>query len=84
MLSTQAAADILNGSRQYLVRSVDAGELPAEKVGSHRRLRVAEIAAFKAPRGAKWRSGQHWIGWHRSARIQVAMSSGPSVLPPGT
>ena len=53
MLSTQEAADLLNVSRQYLVRLVDAGELAAVKVGSHRRLRVAEIVAFKAARDAK-------------------------------
>jgi excisionase family DNA binding protein len=53
MLSTQEAADLLNVSRQYLVRLVDAGELAAVKVGSHRRLRVADIVAFKAARDAK-------------------------------
>ena len=53
MLSTQEAADLLNVSRQYLVRLVDAGELAAVKVGSHRRLRVAELVAFKAARDAK-------------------------------
>ncbi len=56
MLSTQAAADLLNVSRQYLVRIVDAGELPAVKVGSHRRLRAADVVAFKAVRDAKRRS----------------------------
>ncbi|NKN39057.1 helix-turn-helix domain-containing protein [Agrobacterium sp. a22-2] len=53
MLSTQAAADILNVSRQYLVRLVDTGELAGEKVGSHRRLRAVDVAAFKAVRDAK-------------------------------
>ena len=53
MLSTQTAADFLNVSRQYLVRMVDAGELAAMKVGSHRRLRAADVAAFKAVRDAK-------------------------------
>jgi excisionase family DNA binding protein len=53
MLSTQEAADLLNVSRQYLVRLVDAGELAAAKVGSHRRLRVADIVAFKSARDAK-------------------------------
>jgi excisionase family DNA binding protein len=53
MLTTQHAADILNVSRQYLVRLVDAGELAAEKVGSHRRLRASDVAAYKAVRDAK-------------------------------
>ncbi|MGR9244130.1 helix-turn-helix domain-containing protein (plasmid) [Rhizobium leguminosarum] len=53
MLSTQAASDILNVSRQYLVRLVDTGELAGEKVGSHRRLRAVDVAAFKAVRDAK-------------------------------
>jgi excisionase family DNA binding protein len=53
ILSTQVAADILNVSRQYLVRLIDAGELPAEKVGSHRRLRATDVAAFKAHRDAR-------------------------------
>jgi excisionase family DNA binding protein len=53
MLSMRAAADILNVSRRYLVRLIDAGELPAEKVGSHRRLRATDIAAFKAHRDAR-------------------------------
>ncbi|RFB88984.1 DNA-binding protein [Rhizobium leguminosarum bv. trifolii] len=53
MLSTQAAANILNVSRQYLVRLVDTGELPAEMVGSHRRLRATDVAAFQATRDAK-------------------------------
>ena len=53
MLSTQAAADLLDVSRQYLVRIVDAGELVALKVGSHRRLRVADVVAFQIARDAK-------------------------------
>lgn len=53
VLSTQDAADLLNVSRQYLVRLVDAGDLPAQKVGSHRRLRLADVLSFKAERDAK-------------------------------
>lgn len=53
LLSTQVAADLLNVSRQYLVRLVDAGDLPAVNVGRHRRLRASDVAAYMAVRDAR-------------------------------
>lgn len=53
LLSTQEAADLLNVSRQYLVRLVDGGQLPAVKVGRHRRMRPSDVAAYKAKRDAR-------------------------------
>jgi excisionase family DNA binding protein len=52
MLTTQRAAERLNVSRQYVVRLVDRGDLPAVKVGSHRRLRAADVEAYKVERDA--------------------------------
>jgi excisionase family DNA binding protein len=52
MLTTQQAAELLNVSRQYVVRLADCGTLPAVKVGSHRRLRVSDVEAFKIKRDA--------------------------------
>ena len=49
-LTTQQAADILNVSRQYVVRLVDEGKLPATKTGTHRRLRSSDVQAFKTRR----------------------------------
>jgi excisionase family DNA binding protein len=50
MLTTQGAAELLNVSRQYVVRLVDQGTLPAVRVGSHRRLRAREVEAYKVQR----------------------------------
>ncbi|MFL6846175.1 MAG: helix-turn-helix domain-containing protein [Allosphingosinicella sp.] len=53
MLTTQGAAERLNVSRQYVVRLVDRGKLPAVKVGSHRRLHASDVEAFRARRDAE-------------------------------
>jgi len=53
MLTTQGAAERLNVSRQYVVRLVDRGSLPAVKVGSHRRLRASDVEAFRMQRDAE-------------------------------
>jgi excisionase family DNA binding protein len=52
LLTTQEAADLLNVSRQYLVRLIDSGRLAAAKVGSHRRLYLADVLTFRAERDA--------------------------------
>lgn len=53
MLTTRGAAERLNVSRQYVVRLVDRGRLPAVKVGSHRRLRASDVEAFRMQRDAE-------------------------------
>lgn len=56
-LTTQQAADLLNVSRQFLVRLLDEKRLPFCKTGKRRRLRIDDVLAFKERRDKERRAG---------------------------
>ena len=56
-VTTQQAADLLNVSRQYLVRLLEEKRIPFRKTGKHRRLRIEDVLEFKERRDKDRRAG---------------------------
>jgi excisionase family DNA binding protein len=46
-LSTQQAAEILGVSRTFVVSVLQAGELEFRQVGTHRRISILDVMAYK-------------------------------------
>jgi len=46
-MTTSEAADYLNVSRPYVITLLEQGKIPFHKVGSHRRIRLEDVADYK-------------------------------------
>jgi excisionase family DNA binding protein len=55
-LTTQQAGEMLGMSRPYLIRLLDAGEMPYILVGKHRRVALRDVIAYGKRRAAARKS----------------------------
>ena len=54
-LTTTEAAELLNISRPHLIKQLEAGELDYRLVGSHRRVRLIDVLAYRDLQDARAR-----------------------------
>ncbi|MFP5501140.1 MAG: helix-turn-helix domain-containing protein [Candidatus Sericytochromatia bacterium] len=77
MLTTNQAADMLNVSRPFLIKLLDQGEIPFQKVGAHRRILFEDLVTYAQQRQRQRRTGLKEI-------LSISQEQGESItLPPG-
>jgi excisionase family DNA binding protein len=55
-LTTQAAANMLGFSRPHLIKLLESGAIPFQKVGHHRRLMLKDVLTFQKKRDVERRT----------------------------
>ena len=55
-LTTKQAAEVLGVSRPFLIRVLEAGEIPYRKIGRHRRVLMKDVLTYKQSMQVKRRA----------------------------
>ncbi len=58
-LTTQEAANLLHVSRPHLIKLLEQGVIPHHRVGTHRRMRIADVLAYRSERDTTRREKLH-------------------------
>ena len=54
-LTTQQTADILHVSRPHVIKLLERGEMPYHQVGTHRRVKIEDVLAYREKRNKRRR-----------------------------
>lgn len=73
LMTTQQAADYIGVSRPTLVRLLESGEIPFEKPGRHRRVRLDDLVAYQATFRAERRNALREL---REANLEAKIQAG--------